>query len=104
MPYPENNEKNRRELASKYVSTWSVEELRDYVAGEYSDNFKHDEGEFKAIWDDFEESFEWSEELREGIKKECPNPGCHCGACGGKKKDTTNIPKWQVEDATNGRR
>jgi len=81
MSHPENNEKNRRELASKVISTWSLEELRDYVAAEFVDNFKHDELEFEGTWDDFKDSFEWSEELRESIKKECPNPGCFCGAC-----------------------
>jgi hypothetical protein len=81
MAHPENNENNRRELASKYVSTWSLEDLRDYVVKEFADNFKHDEGEFEGTWEDFKDSFEWSEELRESMKKECPNPGCHCGAC-----------------------
>jgi len=101
MAHPENNEKNRRELASKFVSTWSLEDLRDYVANEYADNFKHDEGEFEEIWEDFKDSFEWSGELCESIKKDCPNPGCHCGAC--KKKDVDN-EDWQIEDALNGRR
>jgi len=63
MLCPENNEKNRRELASKFISTWSLEDLRDYVAAEYTDNFKHDEGEFEATWEDFKDSFEWSEAL-----------------------------------------
>ena len=98
MAYPENNEKNRRELASKYVSTWSLEDLRDYVANEYAANFKHDEGEFEGIWDDFKDSFEWSEKMCEDMKKDCPNPGCHCGVCDEPIKD------WQIEDAINGRR
>ena len=75
--------------------------MRDYVANEYADNFKHDEGEFEEIWEDFKDSFEWSGELCESIKKDCPNPGCHCGAC--KKKDVDN-EDWQIEDALNGRR
>jgi len=63
MPAPQNNDDNRRELASKFVSTWSVEELRDFVAAEFADNFKHDEGEFEAVWSDFKDSFEWSDKL-----------------------------------------
>jgi len=63
MLCPENNEKNRRELASKFISTWSLEDLRDYVAAEYTDNFKHDEEEFEATWEDFKDSFEWSETM-----------------------------------------
>jgi len=86
MARPENNEANRRELAINFVSTWSVEDLRDYVVNEYADNFKHDEGEFEGTWDDFKDSFEWSEELRESMKKDCPNPGCHCGACSEEEK------------------
>jgi len=91
--YPENNERNRCEIASKFVSTWSIEDLRDFVAAEYADNFKHDEGEFEATWDDFKESFEWSDELRESMKESCPNPGCRCGACekGTNIADTSHI-------------
>ena len=67
MTYPENNEKNRHELASKIISTWSLEDLRDYVAAEYVDNFKHDELEFEGMWEDFKDSFEWSEGMLEKV-------------------------------------
>jgi hypothetical protein len=48
---------------------------------------------------DFKDSFEWSEELRESMKENCPNPGCHCGAC-----EKPDIEDWQIEEALNGRR
>ena len=99
MSYPENNENNRRELAVKYVSTWSEEALRDYVVREYMDNFFHDELDFVDTWDDFKDSFEWSEDLRESMKKDCPNPGCCCGAC-----DKQDNEDWQTKEALNGRR
>ena len=98
MTCPENNEKNRRELASKFVSTWSEEDLRDYVVSQYADNFKHDELEFEGVWDDFKDSFDWSQELRESIKKDCPNPGCCCGACDKKEEN------FQIKEALEGRR
>jgi len=40
-----------------------------------------------------------SEELRESVKKDCPNPGCRCGAC-----EKPDIEDWQIEEALNGRR
>ena len=81
MIYPENNHNNRTELAEKIVSSWSREELADYVAKAFYDDYYMAPDIFDETWDDFKDSFEWSEELRERIEKDCPNPGRHCGAC-----------------------
>lgn len=88
MAYPENNKKNRTELAEKIASSWSREELEDYVAKAFYDDYYMAPDIFDETWDDFKDSFEWSEELRESMKKNCPNPGCHCGACEKETNDT----------------
>ena len=101
MAYPENNAKNRFELATNVVDTWSLEDLRDYVMNELESDYRNQQDYFESTWDDYKTSFEWSEELRESMKKDCPNPGCHCGRCAKKDND---IEDWQIEDALNGRR
>ena len=101
MAYPENNEKNRFELAAKIVSGWSREDLEEYVLRELEDGFRVDNLYFEGEWDNRKDSFEWSEELRESMKKDCPNPGCRCMACEKKEGD---IEQWQIDDALNGRR
>jgi hypothetical protein len=101
MAYPENNEKNRFELAENIISTWSLEDLREYAIREFESDYRAEPSFFEEEWDDFKDSFEWSAELRDSMKKDCPNPGCHCGSCETKE----NNPKlWQIKDATNGRR
>ena len=101
MAHPENNEKNRFELATKIVSTWDREDLEEYVLRELEDGYRVDNSYFEEEYDNFKDSFEWSEELRDSMKEDCPNPGCHCGRC--EKKDN-DIEDWQIEDALNGRR
>ena len=101
MAYPENNEKNRFEVAENIVGTWTLQELQEFALRAIEADYRGDTEYFEEEFDNFRDSFEWSQELRESMKKDCPNPGCHCGACD--KKDT-DISKWQVEDATNGRR
>ena len=81
MAYPDNNDNNRYELASKILSGWSREDLEEYVITQFVDDYRHAPDIFEETWDDFKDSFEWSEELRESMKKDCPNPGCYCGAC-----------------------
>ena len=81
MPHPENNEKNRFEVATKVVSTWDVEDLRQIAVHGLIDDYQKDEEFFAEEFDNFRDSFEWSQELRESMKKDCPNPGCCCGAC-----------------------
>ena len=101
MAYPENNGKNRYELASKILSGWSREDLEEYVITQFVDDYRYYPDIFEETWDDFKDSFEWSAELRDSMKEDCPNPGCYCMAC---EKDESDIKSWQVEDATNGRR
>ena len=101
MACPENNKKNRRELAEKIVSLYDVDDLREYVINVFTEDYSHDDDDFRYAWQDFKDSFEWSKELCESMKKDCPNPGCHCGRC--EKKDN-NIEDWQIEEALNGRR
>ena len=101
MLYPENNEKNRFELATNVVDTWSLEDLQEYVIRTLESDYGDGVGCFEEDWDSFKDSFEWSEELCESIKKDCPNPGCHCGACGKKDNDKED---WQIKDALYGRR
>jgi|GEM_PF-4684340 len=101
MTYPENNEKNRLELAVKILSSWSREDLEDYIIREFNADYRDGLGCFEEHWDVFKDDFKWSEELRASMKKDCPNPGCHCGAC--EKKDS-DIEDWQIEDALYGRR
>jgi hypothetical protein len=81
MAFPENNEKNRLELAANIVSSWSREELEDYIIREFEADYRDGLGCFEEHWGDFKGSFEWSQELRESMKKDCPNPGCCCGSC-----------------------
>jgi len=101
MTYPENNKKNRQELAANIVSTYDTEDLREYIIRAMVNDYRDHPNDFKEVWNDFKNDFEWSEELRESMKKDCPNPGCHCGAC--EKKDS-DIEAWQIEDALYGRR
>ena len=81
MAYPENNEKNRLELASKILSGWSREDLEVYVTTQFVDDYRHAPDIFDETWDDFKDSFEWSEELRDSIEEDCVNPKCCRGAC-----------------------
>jgi len=102
MAYPENNEMNRLELAAKIVSSWSREELEDYVIREFDADYRHAPDIFEETWDDFKDSFDWSEELSASIKKDCTRPGCHSCACEDKKE--SDIQQWQIDEASNGRR
>ena len=81
MAYPVNNEKNRFELAENIVDTWTLEDLREHAIRAIESDYRADQSYFEEEYDNFKDSFEWSVELRESIKKECPNPGCYCGAC-----------------------
>lgn len=98
MAYPENNEKNRFELAANVVNTWSLEDLREYVIRELESDYRADQSYFEEEFDNFKDSFEWSAELRDSMKENCPNPGCHCGAC---EKDDEN---YIIKEAFEGRR
>jgi hypothetical protein len=64
---PKKNEKNRYELASKIVSSWSREDLEDYVIREFDADYRDGVGCFEEHWDDFKDSFKWSKEMLEGI-------------------------------------
>jgi len=99
MAYPENNEKNRHEVATKILSGWDREALEAYVRDALVDDYSYAPDIFEETWDDIKDSFEWSEELCESIKKNCPNPGCHCMAC--EKEDDE---KWKTKEALEGRR
>ena len=92
MSYPENNPRTRRELANNFVSTWDIQMLRAYVVYAFVEDFYRVPETFEKTWDDFKDSFEWSAEMRESIKKNCPNPGCHCGACAEKNDDYACTP------------
>ena len=81
MAYPENNDNNRYELASKILSGWSREDLEEYVTTQFVDDYRHAPDIFEETWDDFKDSFEWSEELRDSIEEDCANPKCCRGEC-----------------------
>lgn len=97
MACPENNEKNRLELAGKIVSGWSREDLEEYAMRELEDGYRVDNLYFEEEWDNFRDSFDWSEELRESIKEDSPSPRNDTGGC-------HDIEQWQIEDALYGRR
>jgi len=78
MSHPENNEKNRFELATNVVDTWSLEDLREYVIRELESDYRADQSYFEEEFDNFEDSFEWSEELQATIEK--PIDTSHIGA------------------------
>ena len=98
MAYPENNERNRRELVENIISGWAVEDLYKFVVDSYAQDYKDAPRVFEDDWDDFKDSFDWSAELRDSMKKDCPNPGCYCMAC--EKDDKSDI----IKDALEGRR
>ena len=77
-------------MAEKIVSLYDVEELRECVINVFTKDYAHDDDDFRYAWMDFEESFEWSDELRESMKENCPNPGCHCGACEKNDREVKN--------------
>ena len=81
MQFPENNEKNRFEVAENIVGTWTLQELQEFAIRTIEADYRSDTEYFEEEFDNFKDSFEWSEELRESMKKDCPNPGCYCGAC-----------------------
>jgi len=78
MSHPENNEKNRFELATNVVDTWSLEDLREYVIRELESDYRADQSYFEEEFDNFKDSFEWSEELQATIEK--PIDTSHIGA------------------------
>ena len=86
MAHPENNAENRCELATKVVSSWSEEEVRYYAASQFENDYRIAPDTFDETWEDYKDSFEWSEELRDSIKKD------------------DAIEQWQIEDALYGRR
>ena len=63
MPYPKNNGENRYELAAKILSGWSREDLEEYVVNQFVDDYRYSPDIFDETWDDFKDSFEWSEGL-----------------------------------------
>ena len=63
MSYPENNDENRYELAVKILSGWSREDLEEYVINQFVDDYRYSPDIFDETWDDFKDSFEWSEGL-----------------------------------------
>ena len=63
MPYPKNNGENRYELAAKILSGWSREDLEEYVINQFVDDYRYSPDIFDETWDDFKDSFEWSEGL-----------------------------------------
>ena len=91
MLYPENNEKNRRELVENIISGWDVEDLYKFVVDHYAQDYELHPPVFEDDWDDFKGSYEWSEELRESVKEDSP-------------KVSDDIEDWQIEDALYGRR
>ena len=63
MSYPKNNDENRYELAAKILSGWSREDLEEYVITQLVDDYRYAPDIFDETWDDFKDSFEWSERL-----------------------------------------
>ena len=63
MSYPENNGENRYELAAKILSGWSREDLEEYVINQFVDDYRYSPDIFDETWEDFKDSFEWSERL-----------------------------------------
>ena len=57
------------------------EDLEAYVITQFVDDYRHAPDIFEETWDDFKDSFEWSEELRDSIEEDCANPKCCRGAC-----------------------
>ena len=99
MAYPENNAANRCELIENIISGWDVEDLYAFVVNTYANDYKDDQATFENDWDDFKDSYDWTPIMMKGTKKDCPNPGCCCGAC--EKQDDEN---WKIKDALEGRR
>jgi len=85
MPYPENTEKNRFELAGNIVDTWSMEDLREYVIRELESDYRDGLGCFEEHWDDFKDSFEWSENMVEVTKEKVEDDDYTCTPYGEKK-------------------
>ena len=81
MAFPKNNMQNRVELATCVVDTWSLEDLKEYVISQFEADYRMAPDIFEDTWDDYKDSFDWSIDLLESVKKKCPNPGCFCGAC-----------------------
>ena len=69
MPYPKNNGENRYELAAKILSGWSREDLEEYVINQFVDDYRYSPDIFDETWDDFKDSFEWSEGLLATVEK-----------------------------------
>ena len=67
MPAPQNNDDNRYELASKILSGWSREDLEAYVITQFVDDYRELPGEFEETWNDFKDSFEWSQKLLRSV-------------------------------------
>tara|TARA_R110000824_G_scaffold41357_2_gene123075 strand:+ start:1096 stop:1407 length:312 start_codon:yes stop_codon:yes gene_type:complete len=103
VTYPENNAANRCELIENIISGWDVEDLYTFVVNTYANDYKDDQATFENDWNDFKDSYDWTPIMLKGTKKDCPNPGCHCGACE-KEDDGSDTKQWQVDEATDGRR
>ena len=69
MSYPENNDENRYELAVKILSGWSREDLEEYVINLFVDDYRYSPDIFDETWEDFKDSFEWSERLLSTVEK-----------------------------------
>jgi len=90
MTYPENNRKNRYELAENFISDWDEQELYKFVVNSYVQDYELHPSVFEDDWDEFKDSHDWSKKMLEDTKKGCPNhhPDCCCGMC--EKQDDEN--------------
>jgi len=70
MSYPENNEKNRFEVAENIVGTWTLQELQEFAVRTVEADYRSDTEYFEEEFDNFRESFEWSEQLKTTIEAE----------------------------------
>ena len=50
-------------MAAKILSGWSREDLEEYVINQFVDDYRYSPDIFDETWDDFKDSFEWSEGL-----------------------------------------
>ena len=102
MPIPSNNRENRKEMANHLVGRMSGAELRDYARRAHGtvalaegslrrlkevvmdalvENYRRNSLAFEWDWKRLENHVEWSESMITGMKENCPNVDCYCGAC-----------------------
>ena len=70
MTFPENNEKNRFEVAENIVGTWTLQDLQEFALRAIESDYRSDTAYFEEEFDNFRDSFEWSEELSTSMKEE----------------------------------